>query len=250
MEKILPLLRVAFLLSFLFIMGPGLVAQASENDITLSALAGAQGQFKDLSETLGLSINYNPLAPAAPLGILGFDIGVEVSAVDVDEEAAFLKNAFSADNSPPSVLLFPKLHVQKGLPFRIDVGAIYSKLPSSNIGLIGAEVKWAALPGSVATPAIALRGTYSRLLGIGELDLDTYGIDLSASKGFGFVTPYLGIGQVWIDSRPNIAGLSDESLSRTKGFVGLKAKMLLLSLVGEVQVSEILSYSLRANLSF
>ncbi len=87
-------------------------------------------------------------------------------------------------------------------------------------------------------------------LGVGELDLDTYGLDISASKGFAFLTPYIGVGQVWIKSSSNVSGLSSESLSKTKAFAGLKVKMMLLSLVGEVQTAEFLSYSLRANISF
>jgi hypothetical protein len=223
---------------------------AADNDIVL--LPGyLQSEFKDLSETLGLLISYKPLAPAEPLGILGFDIGVEVTAVDIDQDASFLTKAIS-DANPPSYFVFPKLHAQKGLPFGIDVGVVYAKIQDSNIGLIGGEVKWAILKGSVATPALALRGSYTTLLGVGSLDLSTYGVDLSASKGFAFLTPYIGVGQVWIQSEANVPGLnlSDESLSRTKGFAGLKAKLLLLSLVAEAEISEVPSYTFRANVSF
>jgi hypothetical protein len=223
---------------------------AAGNDITLPSTY-LQSQFKDLSETLGLLISYKPLAPAEPLGILGFDIGAEVTAVDIDQDETFLRTAVS-DQNPPSFLVFPKLHAQKGLPFGVDVGLVYAKVQGSNIGLIGGEVKWAVLKGSVATPALAIRGSYTRLLGVGSLDLDTYGIDLSASKGFAFLTPYLGVGQVWIQSKENVPvlNLSDENLTRTKFFAGLKLKLLLLSFVGEVEVSQILAYTIRANISF
>jgi hypothetical protein len=223
---------------------------AAGNDIVLPS-GYLQSQFKDLSETLGLLISYKPLAPAEPLGILGFDIGAEVTAVDVDQDETFLKNAIS-DQNPPSYFVFPKLHAQKGLPFGIDVGVVYAKIQGSNIGLIGGELKWAILKGTVATPALALRGSYTTLLGIGSLDLSTYGVDASISKGFAFLTPYVGVGQVWIQSEANVPGLnlSDENLSRTKGFAGLKLKLLLLSLVAEAEFSEVLSYTFRANVSF
>jgi hypothetical protein len=210
----------------------------------------SQPEFKDLSETLGLVISYKPLTPAEPLGILGFDLGIEVTAVDVDQGESFLTEVIS---DPPSYFVFPKLHAQKGLPFGIDVGVVYAKVPDSNIELIGGEIKWAVLKGSVATPAVALRGSYTSLLGVDTLDLSTYGFDISASKGLGFLTPYIGIGQVWIQSSANVPPpftLSDENLSRTKGFAGLKLKLLLLSFVGEVEFSQVLSYTLRANLSF
>lgn len=249
MRKTLIQVTLAFYLLLLF-ASPSV--WAGDNDIDLSIVtAYAQGEFKDLSETIGLLISYKPLAPAEPLGILGFDIGAEVTAVDVDQDERFLKEVFP-DKNPPSFFVFPKLHAQKGLPFGIDVGVVYAKVQDSNVGLIGGEVKWALLKGSVATPAIALRGTYTTLLGVGSLDISTYGVDLSASKGFAFLTPYLGVGQVWIESEPNVPALnlSDESLSRTKGFAGLKVKLLLLSLVAEAEIAKVPSYTFRANLSF
>lgn len=226
---------------------------AAGNDLVLPSTAGAylQSEFKDLSETIGLLISYKPLAPAEPLGILGFDIGVEVTAVDIDQNESFLTKAI-LDQKPPSYLVFPKLHAQKGLPFGVDVGVVYAKVQGSNIGLIGGEVKWAILKGSVATPAVALRGSYTSLLGVSSLDVSTYGVDLSASKGFAFLTPYIGVGQVWIQGQANVPGLtlSDENLSRTKGFGGLKLKLLLLSLVAEAELSKVPAYTFRANISF
>ncbi len=236
-------------LEVLFLISIGSITFAADNDIALPP-GYSQNEFKDLSETLGLAISYKPLAPAEPLGILGFDAGIEITAADVDQNEQFLKDA-TQDANPPSFFVFPKLHAQKGLPFGIDVGVVYAKVPDVNIGLIGGEIKWAVLKGSVATPAVALRGSYTSLLGIDDLDLSTYGIDLSASKGFAFLTPYIGIGQVWIQSKENtVLPLSEENLSRTKGFAGLKIKLLLLSFMGEVEFSQVLSYSLRANLSF
>jgi hypothetical protein len=244
-KKTLTLVSSAFFIVILI----NSIASANGNDINIPS-GYLQTEFKDLSETLGLAIGYKPLAPAEPLGILGFDLGIEVTAIDVDQNAQFLKNVI---NDPPSYLAFPKLHAQKGLPFGIDVGIVYGQVPDSNIELIGGELKWAFLKGSVATPAVALRGSYTSLLGVDDVDLSTYGIDLSASKGFGFLTPYIGIGQVWIQSSPNVSttpSLSDENLSRTKGFAGLKLKFLLISFVGEVEIASVMSYSLRANISF
>ncbi len=239
-------------LEVLLLISISSITFAAGNDLVLPSTPGAylQSEFKDLSETIGLLISYKPLAPAEPLGILGFDIGAEVTAVNVDQNASFLTKAIS-DTNPPSYFVFPKLHAQKGLPFGIDVGVVYAKVQGSNIGLIGGEVKWAILKGTVATPAIAIRGSYTSLMGVDDLDLSTYGIDLSASKGFAFLTPYVGVGQVWIQSKENtVLPLSDENLSRTKGFAGLKVKLLLLSLVAEAEFSEVPSYTFRANVSF
>lgn len=227
-------------------------AQAAKYDITIPDNVLTQSQFKDLSEEIGLALAYHPLAPAEPLGLLGFDIGVEVTAVKIESDNAFW-TAINPDL--PSYLAFPKLHAQKGLPFGIDVGFVYTKLPSSNVGMYGGELKWAILKGSVATPALALRGTYTTLTGVDTLDASTYGADLSVSKGFGPLTPYAGIGQTWIKTSSDALStsavpLEDESISASHFFVGTKLSLLLLSFALEADFAKVPSYSFRMGLSF
>lgn len=227
-------------------------ASAAKYDISIPDSVLTQAMFKDLSEQIGLAVAYRPLAPAEPLGLLGFDLGVEVTAVKIDNDDPF----WTAVNPDlPNYLAFPKLHAQKGLPFGFDVGLVYTKVPSSNIGMFGGELKWAILKGSIATPALALRGSYTTLLGVDNLDVSTYGADLSVSKGFGPFTPYAGIGQVAITSSTDATAfpsgnLKDESVSATHAFIGAKLSLLMLSVVAEADLAAVPSYSLRLNLSF
>ncbi|HEY3644117.1 MAG TPA: hypothetical protein VGM16_02155, partial [Gammaproteobacteria bacterium] len=47
-------------------------------------------------------------------------------------------------------------------------------------------------------------------------------LDLSVSKGFGPVTPYAGVGEVWTDSSPDAStGLSDYGAGNTEFFAGV-----------------------------
>ncbi len=206
-----------------------------------------QSDFEDLSRQIGIAISYAPLAPAEPLGIIGFDVGLEVTAVDIDQDESFWTSAVG--ETPPSYLVIPKIHAQKGLPFGFDVGLEYAKAPGTNIGFIGGELKWAFIKGGMAIPSVALRGSYTQLLGVDDLDLITYGADLSISKGFAFLTPYAGVGQIWISSESDIGNLDKENLSLTKGFIGLKVTIFVFSFVAEADFAEIPLYHLRANLS-
>jgi hypothetical protein len=54
-----------------------------------------QDDFKNLSRDIGLAISYIPLAPAEPLGgvLPGFDIGVEVTGVQIDKNASYFQKA-------------------------------------------------------------------------------------------------------------------------------------------------------------
>ena len=239
-------------LSLVLAAGLAKPAGAAKYDITIpGTTAYLQSQFHDLSEQIGLAIAYRALAPAEPLGLLGFDVGVEITAVKIDKNESF----WTAVNPDlPSYLGFPKLHAQKGLPFGFDVGLVYTKLPASNIGMFGGELKWAILKGTLATPALALRGSYTTLTGVETLNVSTYGADVSISKGIGPITPYAGIGEVWINSSTSVVppsgALADEAISATRAFVGAKLSLLLLSFAAEADFSKVPSYSFRIGLSF
>jgi hypothetical protein len=116
--------------------------------------------------------------------------------------------------------------------------------------MYGGELKWAILKGSLATPAVALRGTYTALTGVDTMDLSTYGADISISKGVGPLTPYAGVGEIWINSSSTVSGLDDESVSTSHYFVGTKLTFLLLSLAVEADFAEVPSYGFRVGLGF
>lgn len=207
---------------------------ASSANIDTSKI-DSQATFSDLVKDLGAAINYKSVSPAEPLGITGFDIGFEISATSVENKAT-LNNVFGGD--VPSTLYVPKLHAHKGLPFGLDVGAFYSKVPSSNIKLLGGELKYAILEGSTVTPALALRGTYSKLSGVDNLTLNTTGIELAISKGFAMFTPYAGVGAVRYSGDASVStlpNLSSEHINKTKVFLGLNFNLGLVNIAAETE---------------
>ncbi len=177
-----------------------------------------QQEFRLLSEDLTAAASYKGVIPATPLGLTGFDIGLEVSGTKLGHKDAWER---ATSGSVPSTIYVPKLHLHKGLPLGIDIGAFYSSVPSSNIALWGAELRYAILEGGVATPALGLRGTYSKLTGVDQIDFHTTGVELLVSKGFTIFTPYAGIGQVWTTSEPaGVTNVKKEEFSQGKYFVG------------------------------
>ena len=172
-----------------------------------------QSAFKTFSEDLGAALSYKAVTPPTPLGITGFDLGLEVTSTK-------MRNLDVVTASSTTSLIVPKLHVYKGLPLGIDVGAFYSAVPSSNIKLYGGELRYAILEGGIALPAVGIRGAFSKLSGVNQLAFSTKSLDVSVSKGFVMFTPYAGLGTVWVDSTPNVAGLTKESFRQNKIFVG------------------------------
>src|SRR5258708_20642731 len=143
--------------------------------------------FRLLSEDLGAALSYHPQTPTEPLGVTGFDVGASLTMSKLVNKDAIARGA---SGSVPSYLPVPTLRANKGLPLGFDVGLMYSKVPGTDISLWGGEARWAFIQGGIAAPPVRVRGTYTKLTGVDQLDMSTKGPHLPASKGFLFLTPY------------------------------------------------------------
>jgi len=181
------------------------------NNVDLTALA--QAEFKTFAEDLGAALSYKPITPPTPLGITGFDLGIEATSTE-------MRNLDKVTNSSLKNAVVPKLHVYKGLPLNIDIGAFYAAVPTTDIKLYGAELRYAIMEGGVALPAVGVRAAMTKLSGVNQLAYSSKSLDVSISKGFAIFTPYAGIGSVWSVSTPNGVPLMEESFRQTKVFVG------------------------------
>jgi len=223
----------------------GLASLAHADDIDLNKLLGVQNDFRSLSEDLGSALSYKPIAPGEPLGLLGFDIGLEVTATDLESSRVYQRVTGSSNST--DYLIVPKLHVHKGLPLRLNVDAFYSTVPDSNIELFGGAIGFSILEGGVATPALTVRATATKLSGIDNFDLDTQGVELTISKGFALLTPYAGIGRVHVTSEPTgiaTLGLRKESFDLDKVYAGLNINLGLINLDFEAdKTGDAASYS-------
>lgn len=231
-------------LSLLCVLGCFAQPALAANNINLVSFA--QPAFKTFSEDLGAALSYKAVIPAEPLGVTGFDLGLEVTSTK-------MRNLdIATNNSSLTSLVVPKLHVHKGLPFNIDVGAFYSSVPTTNIKLYGGELRYAILEGGTATPAVAIRGALTKLSGVSQLALSTKSLDVSISKGFAMLTPYAGVGTVWVDSTPNgIPALTKESFRQNKVFAGANLNFGLMNFAFEYdKTGPAASYSAKLGFRF
>ncbi len=226
-----------------------LSAQADDLN-NLGALS--QDKFQTLSKDLTAALSYKAVSPAEPLGLTGFDIGIEVTGTSL-KSADIWKDV---TGSSLSTLPLAKLHAHKGLPFGIDLGAVYSTAPGSNIKLMGGELRYAIVEGNVALPAVAVRAAMTKLSGVDQLEFTSKSVELSVSKGFAMVTPYVGVGKVWSTSTPQSTAsipltLKEEKNNATKLFAGANFNLGLVNLAGEFdKTGDNNSYSVKVGLRF
>lgn len=210
-----------------------------------------QAEFKLISQDLMAAFSYKAGAPAEPLGISGFDVGLAVTVTELEHRAVWEK---AVSGSSMTTLTIPKLYLQKGLPWDIDIGAYYFTVPGSNLEAWGGEIKYAILDGGMAMPAVAVRASATSLFGADQFTLNTRAVDLSISKGILMFTPYAGIGRVWATNTPegDVIGVLDKvSLSENRSFIGLSFTPGIINIALERDsVGGIASYNFKFGVAF
>lgn len=182
-----------------------------------------QDNFRTLAENLSAATHYRGITPTEPLGIIGFDVGLSLSATSIDDEILDLANGGDIGTSR---IFLPRLHVHKGLPFGIDIGAFIAADPDTDISLLGAEIRKAIFEGTALTPAVGVRLGFSTLEGLDDLSLQSTSIDISISKGVLMFTPYAGVGYVFTNAEADGEfDLDDEDFGEEKYYVGLNVNL-------------------------
>lgn len=214
---------------YLLLIAFMLPCAAQAKDVKING--GSQNDFHFVSQDAISVIEYKALAPAEASGITGFEIAVAGSYVPVHHKDNWRNLGIDIRD-----LGLVGIRAIKGLPLNIDVGAFYSTVPGYNISVYGGEVKYAILPGSIALPAVALRASYNGTRGIGNFKLRATTFDASISKGFAFITPYLGAGYVFGVSSPDKAtGFQRENINKSKVFAGARISLGLLHITPEIE---------------
>ncbi len=188
-----------------------------------------QGQFLALSRDLGSAIAYRTVAPSVSVGVAGFQIGAELSVVNLVRRDVY---AGASTDSLPSSLVLPKVHVNKGLPNDFDIGAYVSGSTGTKVRVYGGHLGYSIVREGFFAPYIGARVMASRETGVSQLDLNSIGTELLASKKLAFVTPYAGASVFRTSSSPSgIATLRGESFTKQRLFAGVNASIPVLGSV-------------------
>ncbi|PJB77470.1 MAG: hypothetical protein CO090_08650 [Acidobacteria bacterium CG_4_9_14_3_um_filter_49_7] len=210
-----------------------------------------QVQFSNFTKEMGTALWFSPGAPAESLGVTGFDVSADILLVNISNGSDFWKNMTIGD--PNNFLTTTRIHVQKGLPFGVDVGMMWSKARDSNVSSWGVEAKYSLVKGSTVMPAVVARASYSKLTGVDHLNMNTKSLGLMVSKGFLMFTPYAGVSLVQMHASPSVAGtgLSGVTESVTQVSGGLQfSPFPFLVVNGEVSKGEVLQYALKVGIRF
>ncbi|HUP91488.1 MAG TPA: hypothetical protein VM074_04510 [Solimonas sp.] len=210
-----------------------------------------QADFDSIVEDASTALNFKNLGPAEATGLTGVGVALFLAYAPTENPEAWKR----ITGSEVDAVVMPGLMVRKGLPFNIDIGAFYAGVPGAKADLFGAEIRYAILEGGVASPALAVRATYVGTSGFDDFNYRSYGGDVSISKGFAILTPYLGAGYTSSKADPKnsarTAGLDTVTINRERVFAGVRIGLALLDIIPEYErVGSNNSYNLLLGLSF
>jgi hypothetical protein len=235
-----------------------LCAQNSD-DIQFDVLT-TQGEFSQFARIVGQGIFATPVTPARATGILRFDVGIAATLVAVDTSASYWRHAVPAGNdfTRNGYAAVPRLVVSKGFGAG-TISGMYAKVNDSGIATWGGAIDLPIFRGTVATPEIAVRGSYATLTGVELFKLKTYGVEAFISKGFGPLTPYAAIGRQKIDARGSVTStiptfVAIPPLRDTGSFnrltAGVRISLFVPKLVIEATQAEVRSYAAKISVGF
>lgn len=195
-------------------------AHAARNDISLLGLGRpasatlsdpAVQRYRALSAELALALAPKALGPAETLGMSGFEFSLASTTTGITESAEYWQGqpgspvfeGVMEDQDVPGALWTPTLQIRKGLPISTDLGVSIAYLSSSEMFMLGSELKIALYESYIRyIPALSVRAAFGRLFGSSDLDLVTGEIDVMASLALGIggmaqLTPYVGAGALY-----------------------------------------------------
>jgi hypothetical protein len=191
----------------------------------------AQGEFRKVSEDMGAAFSYKGVTPATPLGLTGFDVGIEVTSTQIENSSLFAK----AGAGSISDVLVPKVHVHKGLWGGVDIGVFVAGSSQVEATLWGGELRYAIMDDGIATPAVGLRLSGSKATGTGDLNFATGAFDVVVSKRFVLLTPYGGGGVVRVHSSVRGSPLAEERFNKGRYFAGVNLNLVAANLAFEAE---------------
>ena len=204
------------------------LASGQSNSLRLSGL-GVTGDsglvpdvngFKQIAGDVGQAMGPKMFGPADTTGSLGFNLGVDFSFTNVDEES----DAWQRVNSGQGTLNSIQLQVRKGIAYSIQFEGLLTHLLDSGLWGVGMGIKYAFIEGRESAPDISLAIRVSTVLGSRDMSMLITSAELNISKSFGLggvlsLAPYAGYSGQYTRASSYVIGVFPDDVPQPTRFV-------------------------------
>ncbi len=236
------IVRPLMIVSSLFISGQAYAGAITPQDLLGQAQAQAQASYEGLSDDLAAAAWMNPSNSAEPhsAGLIpvGVQIAVETALLTIDQNdpqwAAI--GGVTTDTIP-----LPRLRASVGIPFGLDVGAMYLSSSTLDIELTGVEARM-AFGNYIPVPMLEANIRYhTSTLTIGsDMEIKNTGFAAMVGANLPFIKPYIEVGTVKSTSTPSGAlvsgavALSEYETTNTTTALGAKIEFAFIVINAEL----------------
>jgi hypothetical protein len=157
-----------------------------------------QGDFNAFIGEVSELMHFRPLAGAKPLGKFNFEITLEMRSAEIEDWEPKWNNTFSHPDHHHTLtgddhrLSIPGLRGKMGITDKMDVELFLAVNPDSNYGFTGVAIKYALINDPNSKWGAAVRGSYTTLLGVDDMDLNQIAADFLVSRDIWYFRPYVG----------------------------------------------------------
>ncbi len=194
-------------------------------------------RFKSYAGELGEVASPKFLGPANTLGGYGFDVSWEMSITKISSTSKYWH---MASKNPPDYAKTMEIHLQKGLPFSLQLEGLITHIFESSMWGLGLALKWAPIEGYKYIPDVAFTPYVGTLLNSQDLAFLDAGFAFVISKPFAVggvmvFTPYIGYKFLFVNASshltkdPNVTNdpigslfvIPRQNIYRNNGMIGL-----------------------------
>jgi hypothetical protein len=215
-----------------------------------------QGEFDEFADEIGPVARFRQLGDATTLGKGKVDVSLLYTSTSIDDSKGAWNNTMShpaADHYLGQAIAMPRLVARFGVSDRVDLGAWGTVNPQANYGLVGVDSKIVLLRQGLSRPvSVAIRPSITSLVGPSELWAASASIDVSVSRAFGPVSPYVGVAtsaSLAVERSDDVdldPATGDDSLA----YAGVSYRWRALVLSAEVEKGALFSYAFRIGRRF
>ncbi len=138
---------------------------------------------------------YSPLEGAYSHGSIGATLGLGIqNHAEIKTNTLQHHHLYIDQSQPAQKLSTKKMYFIKGSTLPVDFGFSLGSTQDDQISMAGAHAQWSVFEG-FRMPALALRGSYNKLFGLKDAEMQSTRVDVIASTSmFSFFSAYIASG--------------------------------------------------------
>jgi hypothetical protein len=222
-----------------------------------------QSEWREFTKEAGAVVNFRPLTDARPMGKRNFEVSILQWSTAIDESKDAWNDTFVHPDSTHWLVGGPRLPIigltaRAGITERLDVGIYLTKSPGANYGFYGAQAQYNLLNNDQKKFSTSVRGSFVKMYGPEDLNLNIYSADVVASKAFVLnekwltLSPYAVVSTYLSASheKSDVVNLKNERVAALQAGAGVVARIALATVAIEYNQASVNTVSMKIGATF